>query len=198
MAATESLSAFAGPTGVGALCFLGVFLFLDGRAPSLFPAVEAYAKTSTWSVIAAVPVLAMAYLTGLVLISGASAGVRVSFGPSVEQEAKDTLVVSSKPAKESVLAQRYIQFLQERDCLAGAAFSLVVLAAGLLSEKRTLAEANAIESWLVITAAAIAVLASVALYAAAGVRAREAHTFAAVSERAAAPSLNATPAVTAP
>jgi len=198
MAATESLSAFAGPTGVGALCFLGIFLFLDGRAPSIFPAVETYAKTSTWSVVVAVPVLAISYVAGLVLISAAGAGVRCTFGPSVEQEAKDTLVVSSKPAKESVLAQRYLQFQQERDCLAGAALSLVVLAVGLLSEKSTLTKENSIKSWVVITAAAIAFLASIALYGAAGVRARQAHTFAAVSERAATAPLNATPAVTAP
>jgi hypothetical protein len=42
--------------GVGALCILGVFLLLDGRAAHLFPTFEQYAKTSTWTVVAAIPV----------------------------------------------------------------------------------------------------------------------------------------------
>ena len=36
----DALGTLAGPAGVGALCLLGVFLFLDGRAPSLFPTFE--------------------------------------------------------------------------------------------------------------------------------------------------------------
>lgn len=52
---SETIAGVAGPTGVGALFVLGVFLFLDGRAPDLFPTVETYAKTATWGIVAAAP-----------------------------------------------------------------------------------------------------------------------------------------------
>ena len=183
MAATESLGTFAGPAGVGALFFLGLFLFLDGRAPKLFPAFESYAKTATWTVVAAVPLLAITYVAGLVLITAASAGVRITYGPSVRQEAEDTFLVSTKPAKESVLSQRYLELQQQRDILAGAALSLVLLALGALSERNTLRIENAIDGWLVLTGACCAILGSVALFMAAGARANQAHTFATVGSQ---------------
>lgn len=190
MAGNESLSTFAGPTGVGALCFLGIFLILDGRVPTLFPALEAYSKTTTWTIIAAVPVLAITYLTGLVLITTAGTGVRRLYGPSVQQEAKDTVAVSMRSEKDSILAQRYMQLQQERETLAGAALSLIVLAFGALSERRTLADANAIDGRVVIFGAVLAMIASVALFGAAGSRARQAHVFA---EQAAPPISSASP-----
>jgi len=174
----EALGTFAGPTGVGALFFLGVFLILDGRAPQLFPAFETYAGTSSWAIIAAIPLLAISYLAGLVLMTGASAAVRGTFGPATQEEANDTYSVSSKPAKESVIAQRYSQLQQDKDILAGAAFSLVVLALGALSEARTLKWQNGIDGWLVAVGVCLALLGAVALFLAAGTRARDAHTFA--------------------
>src|SRR5690242_15419631 len=102
---TDSLGTFAGAAGVGALCILGVFLLLDCRAPTLFPTVEEYAKTATWSAVAAVPVLAIAYVIGLVLITASCFAVRGSFGPSLLEEAADTARVSNVSAKDSVLAQ---------------------------------------------------------------------------------------------
>ena len=57
----ESLTGFAGPAGIGAICILAAFLFLDGQNPNLFPSVEFYAKTSTWSIVAAIPLLASSY-----------------------------------------------------------------------------------------------------------------------------------------
>src|ERR1039458_3000987 len=85
----DSLSTFAGPAGVGALCLLGVFLFLDGRAPSLFPTFEQYAKTSSWSVVAAVPVLAVSYVLGLSIMIASVGVLTRTWGPSHNSEAVD-------------------------------------------------------------------------------------------------------------
>ena len=131
---TDSIGAFAGATGVGALCILGVFLLLDGRAPALFPTVETYAKTATWGVVVAIPVLAIAYVIGLTLITASSFAIRGTFGPSLLDEAADAARVSSIKEKESVLAKEYLQFKQERDVLGGAALALIVLAAGAWSD----------------------------------------------------------------
>jgi hypothetical protein len=172
--ATDSLGTFAGATGVGALCILGVFLLLDGRSPTLFPAFEEYAKTATWGVVAAVPVLAIAYVTGLVLITASCLAIRSSFGPSLLDEATDTARVSHVSAKDSVLAQEYIKLKQERDVLGGAALAFLVLAIGALSETKNLDYLK-----LVIgVAAAGALIAAIALFFSAGMKGRQAHTFA--------------------
>src|SRR4051812_27108001 len=99
----ESLSNFAGPTGVGALCLLAVFLFLDGRAPDLFPTVETYAKTATWGIVAAVPVLVIAYVVGLFLAAGAEMVAQHTIGPAFIDEANDLARLASVPVDNSPL-----------------------------------------------------------------------------------------------
>ena len=179
----DSLGTFAGATGVGALCILGVFLLLDGQAPTLFPTFEEYARTTTWGVVAAVPVLAIAYVIGLVLVTASCFAVRGSFGPSLRDEATDTVRVSSTAAKDSVLAQEYLRLKQERDALGGAALALLVLAAGALSETKNLEYLKAV----IRVGAAGALLAAVALFFAAGTKGRQAHTFASLEAQSAQP-----------
>src|SRR6185436_12363728 len=178
--AADSLGAFAGATGVGALCILGVFLFLDGRAPTLFPTIEEYAKTATWGVVAAIPVLAIAYVIGLVLITASCFAVRGVFGPSLPNEAADTARVSLVAIKESVLTQEYLQLKQERDVLGGAALSLIVLAIGAISDSRNLPHLKSI----VIGAAVATLVAAIALFFASGLKNRQAHTLASVVREA--------------
>jgi hypothetical protein len=171
---TESLGTFAGATGVGALCLLGVFLFLDGREPNLFPTFDLYARSATWGIVAAIPVLAIAYVIGLVLITTSCFAVRGVFGPVLLVEAADAAGVSGASAKESVLAQEYLQLRQERDVLGGAALSLIILGVGALSEITNLRSLKSV----IIIAAIGAIIAAAALFCAAGVRGRQAHTFA--------------------
>jgi hypothetical protein len=135
---SESITAVAGPAGVGALCILGVFLFLDGRAPDLFPTVETYAKTATWGIVAAVPVLVMAYVLGLFLISGAVLAVQLTFGPASELEAADIARLAAISAEKSAAVQTYVQLRQDSSVLAGSAVALIVLFAGAISEIRNL------------------------------------------------------------
>jgi len=174
--AADSLGSFAGATGVGALCILGVFLFLDGRAPELFPTIEEYSKTATWGVVAAIPVLAIAYVIGLMLITASCFAVRGAFGPSLRDEAADVARVSLVAVKESVLAQEYSQLKQERDVLGGAALSLIVLAIGAISDSKNLPHMRSI----VIAAALSTFIAAAALFFSAGLKNGQAHTLASV------------------
>jgi len=177
--AADSIGTFAGATGVGALCLLGIFLLLDGRAPTLFPTFEQYASTATWGIVAAIPVLAIAYVVGLVLITASCVAVRGSFGPTLLDEAADTARVSYVSAKESVLAQEYLRIKQERDVLGGAALALVVLAAGALSETANLSHLRSV----IILAAVGTLIAALALFYSAGMKSRQAHVFASVSSQ---------------
>lgn len=161
---SEALGSFAGATGVGALCLLATFLLIDGRAPNLFPTVEVYAKTATWGIVAAVPVLAISYIAGLLVISGAECAVSRSFGPRAETEFADLARVSKIPAKDSVAVQQFAQLRQDRAILAGSAVALVFLSFGALSEIRNLPGLKAV---ILCSALATVLVAAATFYAAA-------------------------------
>jgi hypothetical protein len=146
----------------------------------LFPTVETYAKTATWGVVAAIPVLAIAYVIGLTLITASSFALRGTFGPTLMEEAADAARVSAIEGKDSVLAKEYLQFKQERDVLGGAALALIVLAIGAWSDSVNLPELKSI----VIAAAIMTFMASVLLFVSAGLKSRQAHTFASFAVQA--------------
>jgi hypothetical protein len=145
----------------------------------LFPTVETYAKTATWGIVAAIPVLAIAYVIGLTLITASSFALRGTFGPTLMEEAADAARVSALE-KDSVLAKEYLQFKQERDVLGGAALALIVLAVGAWSDSVNLPELKSI----VIVAAIMTFMASVLLFVSAGLKSRQAHTFASFAVQA--------------
>lgn len=131
---TESLSNFAGPTGVGALCILGVFLALDGQAPNLFPTVETYAKTNTWGIVAAVPVLVIAYIVGVFVTSGAELLLQQTIGLTFETEAADLAVLGKIEIEKSALVKAYVQLRLDRSILAGSSIALLLVVVGAISE----------------------------------------------------------------
>ena len=146
----DALASFAGPAGVGALCLLGAFLFLDGRAPGLFPTFEQYAKTSSWSVVAAVPVLAVSFVLGLSLMVASERVLTSLWGPPLTSQAAD-LAQLTVSVKESPAAQVYVESIRNRAVLAGGAVALLILALGALSEMGNLPHLRG-----VIAAAALA------------------------------------------
>jgi hypothetical protein len=151
----DALSTFAGPAGVGGLCLLAVFLFLDGRAPDLFPTFEQYAKTSTWSVIAAVPVLAISYVLGLSVMIASEFAITTVAGQRETDRSSVARMVAAERDKDSLGAQLYVEALRNRAVLAGGAVALVLLGIGALSEVRNLSNlgtvivAAALGAWLV-------------------------------------------------
>lgn len=171
--ATDAVGSVARATGVGTLCLLALFLFLDGRAPNLFPTFEEYAKTATWGIVAAVPVLAIAYVVGLAVMNAGNALISLFFGPALAEEIADALRFANIDLSKSVVAQTYIQLRQEREVLAGAALGLLLLAIGSLSEIANLPGLKGV----VIAAAVVAVLASGLLLWSAGQKGWRAHLF---------------------
>src|SRR5262245_60607364 len=141
-----------------------MFLFIDGRAPNLFPTVEVYSKTGTWGIVAAVPVLAISYIAGLLVISGAECAVSRFFGPTTEAEFADLARVAKIPADKSVAVQQFTQLRQDRAILAGSAFALVFLSLGSLSEVRNLPSLKAV---VIGSALATILIATATFYAAA-------------------------------
>jgi hypothetical protein len=140
----DALSTFAGPSGVGALCLLAVFLFLDGRAPELFPTFELYAKTSTWSVVAAVPVVAISYVLGLSVMIASEQVIANVAKQSESERTSMARMVSAGPGKDSLAAQLYVDALRNRAVLAGGAMALALLGLGALSEVRNLPNLRAV------------------------------------------------------
>lgn len=172
--AADALGSVAGATGVGTLCLLALFLFLDGCAPKLFPTFEQYAQTATWGIVAAVPVLAIAYVVGVAIMNAGGTAVRMTFGPTLDAEIGDAARLANLDAGKSLLVQTVVQLRQERDVLSGAAIAFVLLAIGALSEVRNLPGLGGV----VVSAAIVAILAAALLLWSAGEKSRQAHRFA--------------------
>jgi hypothetical protein len=152
------ISTFAGPTGVGALGILGVFLFLDGRAPGFFPTFEQYAKTSSWNIVAAIPVLAVSYVLGLCLMIASERALTGVVGPSRKSEAADIALVGTAGAvKDSSVSQVYLEALRNRAVLCGGAVALLVLAFGALSDTSNLPNLRGVIVVAVIATSLLAV-----------------------------------------
>lgn len=171
---SDNLAAAAGPTGVGALCILSAFLFLDGRAPSLFPTVEFYAKTATWGIVAAVPVLVISYIIGLFVITGAELIIQPAFGPSFSIEAGDLARVGGVSTEKSALVQAYVQLRQDRGILGGSSLALLLLGIGALSEIPNLLH---LRGPIIVMAILTFLLAGATFYFA-GMKSQEAHVLA--------------------
>jgi hypothetical protein len=171
---SESVAGIVGPAGVGALAMLSIFLFLDGRAPGLFPTVETYAKTATWGIVAAVPLLVIAYVIGLFMISGMEIGVGIVFQQGFDRDAVDLAQIASLSAEKSAAIQTFVQLKQDRGVLAGSSFALLLLAAGASSEIRNLTN---LKASIVVLAVGVAALAAATFYLA-GKKGAQAHRLA--------------------
>jgi hypothetical protein len=167
----DGLEKFAGVTGVGSLCLLGTFLVLDSIAPTLFPTVELYSKTSTWSVVVAVPVFSIAYLLGALAASAGETVVRGLAGPPLLEEFADLTRIVTSDAEKSPLVQRYLHLQQQRSVLAGGAVGLLSLVPGALAEIRNLPD---LTEAIAAAAAGTTILACLAFWSA-GAKGRQAH-----------------------
>jgi hypothetical protein len=143
----DGLQDFAGATGVGAICLLGVFLVLDGWHSRLFPTVEFYAKTATWSIVAAVPILAITYVLGILLIGVAD--VICGLVPGLNLPTPIDLAAMGT-AKEAPAVQGYLELVQQYEVLTGSGLALLVVAAGAWSERRNLYEIATVVTWTAV------------------------------------------------
>lgn len=176
----DGLQNFAGATGVGALCLLGVFLALDGFHSAVFPTVEFYAKTATWSIVAAVPVLAITYVLGILLIGVAHFLWGLVPGLPVPTP---TDLAAMAGTKDSPAVEAYQQLVQQYEVLSGSGLALLVVAIGAWSERHNLSSIAPVVTW----AAGLTVLLAVGSCAVAlmrGLQARDVARTAGVSTSA--------------
>jgi len=171
---SESLSTVAGPAGVGSLCILGMFLALDGHAPAIFPTVEEYAKSATWGVIAAVPVLVIAYVLGLFVSSVAVLAVQSVYGVGTAAETADIVAIASVPIEKSPAIQYFLQLRQDRAVLAGSCVAFIILSIGAVSETSNLPQVRS----SIIVLAFFSLLLSGLLFWLAGMKTIESHELA--------------------
>lgn len=131
----QNVEGFAGIAGVGALALLGIFLILDGRVPELFPTIEFYAKTATWSIVAAIPVLAITFVLGHLLIGSAQLMQGIVLN-SLSIDLLSDLIFISK--QNDIITQRYLQMMNDQELLSGSAVAFLLLSLGAFSETQNL------------------------------------------------------------
>ena len=142
----QSIQGFAGASGVGILCLLGLFLIVSVFAENL-PAVATHLLESpSWTAVATLPILVVAYVIGLLAIALVDRGNRLP--------ASHISVLSEPP-----VAARYGQLEQEAEILSGSVVGFVLLGiAALLNAvafpgwSRTLVFASALAGAIAVSA----------------------------------------------
>jgi hypothetical protein len=74
----QSIQGFAGASGVGILCLLGLFLIVSVFAENLPTAATLLLGSSNWNAVAAFPILVVAYVIGLLAIALVDRGNQLS------------------------------------------------------------------------------------------------------------------------
>ena len=124
--AIEEVSGFL---GVGSLEILGIFFILDGTSGFL-AFVEAYAKTSAWAILVAVPLLVVAYVFGII----SSLGVEALLERFLPSELTPTLFRVVSESKNDALMQKYLDAERHGLLLHGCVAAFLLLAVGSWAE----------------------------------------------------------------
>jgi hypothetical protein len=120
----NSIQGFSGVSGVGALCLLAIVLLVSAGADELPGILNSFAKTALWSVVAAIPLIAIAYVLGLLSIGFAERFVAWVFDIDSSVAMKYLIAIGSK---DTVAVARYQQFWQEHEILAGSSLGFLIL-----------------------------------------------------------------------
>jgi hypothetical protein len=115
----QSIQGFAGASGVGVLCLLGLFLIVSVFANNLPTVATILLGSNNWTAIATIPVLVVAYVIGLLAIALVDRGNRL---PASHISA----------LSESPVAARYGQLEQEAEILSGSVVGFVLLSVAAL------------------------------------------------------------------
>ena len=134
----QGLQGFTGAVAVGGLTLTSLFLLAAVFAPNLLLAIDVVSRSTAWAIVAAIPLISLAYVVGL-LTSAAAESLFVRIGRLRLADLADELRAVSK-LSELVVA-RYQQLRQEAEVLAGSSLALCVL--GLASATA----AYSLEGW---------------------------------------------------
>ena len=110
----QSIQGFAGASGVGILCLLGLFLIVSVFAENLPVVATHLLESPSWTAVATLPILVVAYVIGLLAIALVDRGNRLP--------ASHISVLSEPP-----VAARYGQLEQEAEILSGSVVGFVLL-----------------------------------------------------------------------
>lgn len=110
----QGIQGFAGASGVGILCLVGLFLSVSVFADNLPAIATLLLASSNWSAIASIPVLVVAYVIGLLAISLVDRPNRLT-GRGIDALSHDAV------------ALRYGQLEQEAEILSGSVVGFVLL-----------------------------------------------------------------------
>jgi hypothetical protein len=108
----QGIQGFAGASGVGILCLVGLFFVVSVFATNLPHLVSLLVSSSNWAAIAAVPVLVVAYVVGLLAIALVDHGGQTA---------------SLHQLIEGPAAMRYGQLEQEAEILSGSVVGFLLL-----------------------------------------------------------------------
>ena len=108
----QGIQGFAGASGVGILCLVGLFFIVSVFATNLPYLLSLLVSSSNWAAIAAVPVLVVAYVLGLLAIALVDRGSQTA---------------SLSQLVEGPVAMRYGQLEQEAEILSGSVVGFLLL-----------------------------------------------------------------------
>jgi len=123
----QNVEGYSGATAVGAVVLVDLILIANAFADNLFPVINDYAKTATWAIVVAIPLLSLTYLLGLVCMG--TAEVLLIWSCLVDGRAltNDAVAVT---ARGELVAGRFHQLRQEAELLAGGVIAFALLALG--------------------------------------------------------------------
>lgn len=124
-----------GTLAVGSLCFLGIFMVVDGFT-GLYVLIEDYSADAAWAVLFAFPALVLSYVLGLLATLGAH---RVSCrlrGRSTDLEIEEFAAIAS--SGNQGLLEMYTAIRQHEILLEGAVIGFGCMAVGAVSATRWL------------------------------------------------------------
>ena len=110
----QSIQGFAGASGVGVLCLVGLFLTVSVFAGNLPVLTTRFLDSPNWSQVATLPVLVVAYVIGLLAIALVDRGTRLTRA-------------GIGALSQAAIAARYGQLEQEAEILSGSVVSFVLL-----------------------------------------------------------------------
>jgi hypothetical protein len=115
----QGIQGFAGASGVGILCLVAVFLIVSVFADNLPTIAKLLLASSSWSAVATLPVLVVAYVIGLLAIALVDKPNRLT-GPGISL------------LSHGAVALRYGQLEQEAEILSGSVVGFVLLGVAAL------------------------------------------------------------------
>jgi hypothetical protein len=126
---SASVEIVAGRLGVGAICFLALFLMADGMQVGVFQLVETYGNSVTFGIVAALPTAVVAYILGIYCVGVAD--LFVSRFESFREPSPQSVYRLSKSGGE-LLRQEYAEIMRNFELLKGSSVAFFLLAIGAL------------------------------------------------------------------